>query len=137
MNPGPCITKFLGIIHLNIRRSIRNKIHIGFLNTLFSVLFLIFIYCFPCFFYYFTVKLRSARDLLHVWPMSMTFLSFVFFFSICSIRIKVTQLNTIIHDFDILCFTETYLDCTITNESLMLEGFITIYRKDRYCFEGD
>lgn len=38
--------------------------------------------------------------------------------------------------FDILCFTETHLDCNVTNESLMLDGFKTIYRKDRNCFRG-
>lgn len=43
--------------------------------------------------------------------------------NIRSIRSKVANLNTIVHDFDILCFTETRLDCNVTNESLMLDGF--------------
>lgn len=51
--------------------------------------------------------------------------------NIRSIRNKVAHLNTIVHDFDILCFTETHLDCNVTNENLILDGFKTIYRKDR------
>lgn len=35
--------------------------------------------------------------------------------NIRSIRNKVANLNTIVHDFDILCFTETHLDRNVTN----------------------
>lgn len=38
-------------------------------------------------------------------------------FKIPSIRNKVVHLNTILHDFDILCFRETHPDFDITNES--------------------
>lgn len=56
--------------------------------------------------------------------------------NIRSIRHKIAHLNTLVHDFDILCFTETHLDDTVSNDSLSLDGFDTIYRKDRNCYGG-
>lgn len=56
--------------------------------------------------------------------------------NIRTIKNKVAHLNKIVHDFDILCFTETHLDFNVTNESLMFDGFNTIYCKDRNCFGG-
>lgn len=40
------------------------------------------------------------------------------------------------HDFDIACFTETHLDDNILDEQLELDGFNSIYRKDRNSFGG-
>lgn len=56
--------------------------------------------------------------------------------NIRSIRHEIDYLNTLVHDFDILCFTETHLDDTVSNDSLSLDVFNTIYRKDRNCY-GD
>ena len=53
-----------------------------------------------------------------------------------SIRNKIAHLNTLVHDFDILCFTETHLDSNVCNENLLLDGFHTIFRKDRNSFGG-
>ena len=47
-----------------------------------------------------------------------------------SIRNKIAHLNSIVHDFDILCFTETHLDSNVSNDNLTLDGFSTIFRKD-------
>ena len=56
--------------------------------------------------------------------------------NIRSIRNKIAFLNTFVHDFDILCFTETHLDNAISNEVLILDGFNCILRKDRNSFGG-
>lgn len=40
------------------------------------------------------------------------------------------------HDFDIACFTETHLDDSILDEELELDGFNSIYRKDKNSFGG-
>ena len=40
------------------------------------------------------------------------------------------------HDFDIVCFSETHLDNNITNEQINIEGFSQIIRKDRNCYGG-
>jgi hypothetical protein len=57
--------------------------------------------------------------------------------NIRSIGNKISFLNTFVHNFDILCFTETRLDNTISKEALILDGFNCILRKDRYSFGGD
>ena len=56
--------------------------------------------------------------------------------NIRSIRHKLGYLNSFVHDFDILCFTETHLDNTVNNTDLHLDGFSSILRKDRNRFWG-
>lgn len=127
MNPGPCITNVFGIIHLNIR-SIRNKIE--FLNTFIQGPVLNF------YLQFFMFLLLLCGDIeVNPGPIMANVLD-ILHLNIRSIRNKVAHLNTIVHDFDILCFTETHLDCNVTNESIMLDGFKIIYRKDRNCFGG-
>ena len=46
------------------------------------------------------------------------------------------MLNSFVHDFDVLCFTETHLDSCVSNTNLSLDGFDNIIRKDRNCFGG-
>ena len=53
--------------------------------------------------------------------------------NIRSIRHKLGLLISLIHDFDILCFTETHLDILVSNDNVFLEGFNNIIRKDRNC----
>lgn len=55
--------------------------------------------------------------------------------NIRNIRHKIAYLNTLV-GFKMLCFTETHLDDNVSNDSLSLDGFNTIYRKDRNCY-GD
>lgn len=56
--------------------------------------------------------------------------------NIRSIRHKLHLLNTFLHDFDIACFTKTHLDDKILDEEVKLDGFNSIYRKDRNSFGG-
>lgn len=57
--------------------------------------------------------------------------------NIRSIRHKIAHLNTLVDYFNMLCFTtETHLDDTVSNDCLSLDGFDTIYRKDRNCYGG-
>jgi exonuclease III len=56
--------------------------------------------------------------------------------NIRSISHKLGHLNSFVHDFDILCFTETHLDNCVSNTNLSLDGFNNIIRKDRNCFGG-
>jgi hypothetical protein len=51
--------------------------------------------------------------------------------NIRSIRNKIEYIKDNYLDYDILCFTETHLSATINNELLKLDGFSTMYRKDR------
>lgn len=37
-------------------------------------------------------------------------------------------------DFDLMCFTETHFDANILYDGFALNGFDTIFRKDRNCF---
>lgn len=56
--------------------------------------------------------------------------------NIRSIKHKIAYRNALVHDFDILCFTETHLGDTVSIDNLSLDGFNTIYRKDGNC-HGD
>ena len=53
-----------------------------------------------------------------------------------SIRNKIDSLNAIVSDFDIACFTETHLDHKISDNDILLDGFDTIFRKDRNSYGG-
>lgn len=53
--------------------------------------------------------------------------------NIRSIRLKIAHLNTLVHDFDILWNSS---HDTVSNDSLSLDSFDTIYRKDRNCYGG-
>ena len=48
--------------------------------------------------------------------------------NIWSIRNKIENLYTIVHEIDIVCFSETHLDNNGTNEQINLEGFNQIIR---------
>ena len=54
----------------------------------------------------------------------------IFHLNIRSIRNKI---DSILHllDHDILCFTETHLDNSVTNDALEIPGYCNIIRKDR------
>lgn len=54
--------------------------------------------------------------------------------NIRSIRNKIDSLMYLVHDFDILCFTETHLDSNVLNENLFMEGFNNMFTKDRNCY---
>ena len=60
----------------------------------------------------------------------------VFHQNIRSIRNKFDYISENFLDFDILCFTETKLVHTITDESLSLDGFGSMYRKDNTANSG-
>lgn len=47
----------------------------------------------------------------------------ILYFNICSIRYKLGYLNYFIYDFDILCFIEIYLDFSVSNDNIILDGF--------------
>ena len=57
--------------------------------------------------------------------------------NICSIRNKLNEVENIIlsNNFHILAMSETHLDSTFEDTSLMIEGF-NIYRKDRNAYGG-
>ena len=54
-------------------------------------------------------KYGSVLDIIHL--------------NIRSIRNKIEDLYTIVHDFDIVCFSETHLDNNDTNEQNKYRGF--------------
>ena len=57
---------------------------------------------------------------------------FILHSNIRSIRNKLDYISENILDFDILCFTESYLDANITAESLIMSSkYDSPYRKDR------
>lgn len=60
----------------------------------------------------------------------------IFHLNIRSIRNKIDSLLSLVTDFDVLCFTESHLDSCITDQNLLIDGFNTIYRKDRNSFGG-
>ena len=60
----------------------------------------------------------------------------IFHINIRSIRNKLSQIYDDISDFDILCFTESHLDCNVTNTELMLDHFHSPFRRDRNSFGG-
>lgn len=67
-------------------------------------------------------SVEKSLDLLHL--------------NIRSIRNKIDSLMYLVHDFYILCFTETYLDSNASNENLFIEGFNNMFRKDCNCYGG-
>ena len=60
----------------------------------------------------------------------------IFHLNVRSIRHKIQQLISTALDFDILCFTESHLCNNIRNEDIAIDGFNTIFRKDRNAFGG-
>ena len=60
-----------------------------------------------------------------------------YYINICSIRNKLNEVENIIlsNNFHILAVSETHLDSTFEDTSLMIEGF-NIYRKDRNAYGG-
>lgn len=41
-----------------------------------------------------------------------------------------------VSDYDILCFIELYLNSNILNDEISIDGYNTIFRKDRNSFGG-
>jgi len=56
--------------------------------------------------------------------------------NIRSIRNKLSFLEDFIHDYEILCFTETHLDNSIPDDQLSFDGYSFLIRKDRNSFGG-
>lgn len=56
--------------------------------------------------------------------------------NIRGIRNKLNYIMAELLDFDVLCFTETHLDATVPDSDLLIDGFSSIYRKDRSCHSG-
>lgn len=53
-----------------------------------------------------------------------------------SIRNKIQNLLYLAPDFDILCFTKFHLDSNVLDRDITIDGFGTIFRKDRNSSEG-
>lgn len=53
-----------------------------------------------------------------------------------NIRHKIQSLETFVSDFDILCFTETHLDSNACDNDILLDGYDTIFRRDRNSHGG-
>ena len=51
--------------------------------------------------------------------------------NIRSLRNKIEFIKDHFIEYDILCFTETHLSDTVTDDLLFIEGFSIFYRKDR------
>lgn len=60
----------------------------------------------------------------------------IFHLNIRSIRNKLDGLLSLVSDFDVLCFTESHLNSSILDRDLFIDGFNTIFRKDRNSFGG-
>ena len=60
----------------------------------------------------------------------------IFHLNIRSLRNKIDSLNAIVSEFAIVCFTETHLDNKIANDDISLDGFSSIFRKDRNAYGG-
>lgn len=60
----------------------------------------------------------------------------IFHMNIISINHQSGHLNFLVHDFDSLCFTETHLDNSVSNDGLLIDDFNDIIRKYRNCFVG-
>jgi hypothetical protein len=60
----------------------------------------------------------------------------IFHLNVRSIRNKIDDLYAIVHEFDIVCFTETHLDKNVTDDQIKIDGFNCIFRKDRNCYGG-
>lgn len=60
----------------------------------------------------------------------------IFHLNIRSIRNKLDSLLSLVSDFDILCFTESHLNSSIPDRNVFIDGFNTIFRKDKNSFGG-
>ena len=52
--------------------------------------------------------------------------------NIQSIRPKLDTMNAELFDFDVLCFTESFLGVSIKDQDISLEGFNAPFRHDRH-----
>lgn len=55
----------------------------------------------------------------------------IFHLNIRSICHKIQCLETFVSDFNILCFTKTHLDSNVCDNDILLNGYDTIFRRDR------
>ena len=53
-----------------------------------------------------------------------------------SIKGKLTEIQALTTEYELMCFTETHLDCTIPNALIFEPSDKTIYRKDRSIHGG-
>lgn len=60
----------------------------------------------------------------------------IFHLNIRSIRNRLNSLQSLVTDFDVLCFTESHLNSSILDQNLCIDGFKTIFRKVRNSFGG-
>lgn len=60
----------------------------------------------------------------------------IFHSNIRSLRNKIAYITDIISDFDVVFFTETHLDCRVSDNDILLDGFDNPVRKDRNANGG-
>ena len=86
------------------------------------------------YFHFFNIYFLSCGDIeVKPGPTSENIID-ILHLNIRSIMHKLGLSNSLIHDFDILCFTETHLDILVSNDNVLLDGFNNIIRKDRNCW---
>lgn len=73
----------------------------------------------------------DTLDIFHLY-----FIYFISIHCIRSIRHKIQSLENFVSDFDILCFTETQLDCNVCDNEILLNGYDTIFCRDRNSHGG-
>ena len=56
--------------------------------------------------------------------------------NIRSIRNKLDYIKSNFLDFDIICYSETHLDNSVTLDAIILDSFNVLYRKDRINYGG-
>lgn len=78
------------------------------------------------------VETNPGPEHLHVTQFTLD----IFHLNVRSIRNKFDQFLSLVSDYDILCFTESHLDSNIMNDEISIDGFNTIFRKDRNSYGG-
>lgn len=78
------------------------------------------------------VETNPGLDHLHV----TQFILDIFPLNVRSIRNKFDQFLSMVSDYDILCFIELHLNSNILNDEISIDGYNTIFRKDRNSFGG-
>lgn len=78
------------------------------------------------------VETNPGPEHLHVTQFTLD----IFHLNVRSIRNKFDQFLSLVSDYDILCFTESHLDYNIMNDEISIDGFNTIFRKDRNSYGG-
>ena len=53
-----------------------------------------------------------------------------------SVKGKTTELHFVTADSDIICLTETHLDCSIPNSNVLSLDHRTVFRRDRNSYGG-